>query len=232
MSINELDKYRHELKYVCSAAQIAVLHSRISPFLELDRHTTESCGYAIRSLYFDDAADTCFYENRDGVDRKEKFRIRIYNANYDRIQLELKKKLQGKAQKSSCLITEAQCRDLMEGRPVPMQPDTPFLLKKLCTQMRTRLMMPKVIVDYHRTPYVYRYGNVRITFDTNISSSTDIPNFLNAHIFKRPIMPKGFHILEVKFDEYLPDHILRILQLELLQQASFSKYYLCRYYSI
>ena len=41
-------------------------------------------------------------------------------------------------------------------------------------------------------------------------------------------MPSGWQLMEVKFDEYLPDYIYRALNLEGLQQTPYSKYYLCR----
>jgi hypothetical protein len=40
------------------------------------------------------------------------------------------------------------------------------------------------------------------------------------------------HLMEVKFDEFLPDYIYRALMLDNLQQTAFSKYYLCRKYSL
>ena len=49
---------------------------------------------------------------------------------------------------------------------------------------------------------------------------------------KRPIMPAGWHLMEVKFDEYLPDFIYRSLNLGQLQQTAFSKYYLCRKHAL
>ena len=39
-------------------------------------------------------------------------------------------------------------------------------------------------------------------------------------------------ILEVKYDEFLPDYLYRNLQLSHLRQTTFSKYYLCRRYSL
>ena len=44
-------------------------------------------------------------------------------------------------------------------------------------------------------------------------------------------MPLGQQLLEVKFDEYLPDFIYRSLALNSLSQTAFSKYYLCRKYT-
>ena len=44
-------KYRHELKYVVSAQQIAVLRSRIRYIMDLDEHVGEEGKYTIRSAY-------------------------------------------------------------------------------------------------------------------------------------------------------------------------------------
>ena len=99
-------------------------------------------------------------------------------------------------------------------------------------QMNTKLLHPVTIVEYERIPYICQYGNVRVTFDMNISSSVCFDSFFNDRISKRPIMPPGMHLLEVKFDEYLPDYIYNALNLGTLQQTSYSKYYLCRRYAL
>ena len=120
----------------------------------------------------------------------------------------------------------------MRGEPLPDSADYPPVLQKLLLLMKTTLMKPKVIVEYDRVPYVYQLGNVRITLDKNISSSNQIETFLDREIYKRPIMPAGWHVLEVKFDEFLPDYIKSTLQLDSLRQTAYSKFYLCRKYSI
>lgn len=227
----ENKKYRHELKYICSAAQLAMIQGRIHHLIPLDSHAGEDGMYRIRSLYFDDYNDRCYYENENGTDPREKFRIRIYNGSADRISLELKKKERGKTLKLSCPLTEEQCRVLMKGEVLPEDPGYPPVLQKLLLLMKTTLMQPKIIVEYDRVPYVYRLGNVRITLDKNISSSKAIDRFLEREIQKRPIMPAGWHVLEVKFDEFLPDYIYRALQLRNLRQTAFSKFYLCRKFS-
>ena len=242
----EQPNYRHELKYLVTDAQMAVLRSRVSGLMPADPHAGADGRYDIRSLYFDDYDDRCFYENENGTDPREKFRIRIYDRSREHITLELKRKERGKTLKLSAPLTEQQTRQLMTGQPLPMQPlpmqpllthgadDTgqSALLRKLTLQMRERLLRPVVIVEYDRYPYIYRNGNVRVTFDTNVSSSSAISDFLLPQIPKRPVMPAGLQLLEVKFDEYLPDVIYRALQLENLQQTAYSKFYLCRRYGI
>ena len=223
-------KYRHELKYVASQMDLALIKNRLDHLISLDSHVKEQGIYTIRSLYFDDYDNRCYEENESGTDPREKFRIRIYNGSASQITLELKKKERGKTLKLSCPLTEAQCRTLMKGIPLPFDNSYPPLLQKLLMQMRTRLLKPVVIVEYERVPYVCRDGNVRITMDLNISSSNQIDSFLEPQIAKRPIMTAGEHILEVKFDEYLPDYIKHSMELGKLRQTSFSKFYLCRYY--
>ncbi len=112
----------------------------------------------------------------------------------------------------------------MKGVPLPMRPDYPPLLQKLLLQMRTRLLRPVIIVDYDRVPYVCKDGNVRITMDKNISASRQLDQFLEPVIPKRPVMEKGSHILEVKYDEFLPDYIKTSLELGTLRQTSFPNF--------
>ena len=71
-------------------------------------------------------------------------------------------------------------------------------------------------------------GNVRITFDRNISACVQLGSFLEPKVHLTPILPAGQHVLEVKFDEFLPDYVAQALELGKLRQTAFSKYYLCR----
>lgn len=224
-------KYRHELKYVISAAELVLLRGRIQNLIPLDSHVGASGAYCIRSLYFDDYENRCYYENENGTDPREKFRIRIYNHSAARITLECKRKERSKTLKTSCPLTLEQTRMLMAGTPVPDIASQPEVLRRLTFQMLTRRMRPVVIVEYDRIPYIYRNGNVRVTLDMNVSTSTAVDKFLEEQIPKRPIMPMGQHLLEVKYDEYLPDFIHRNLNLHSLTQTAYSKYYLCRKYS-
>ena len=224
-------KFRHELKYPVTEGQIAELKNRIDHLIPLDPHVGPEGSYRIRSLYFDDQYDRCLRENEDGTDPREKFRIRIYNASSERISLECKRKERGKTHKVSCRLTVEQTKLLMEGKTVPDIAAQHPLLQKLTVQMLTRRLRPVVIVEYDRVPYVYQNGNVRITLDTNICSSSAVEKFLDPEIPRRPIMPVGQQLLEVKYDEYLPDFIYRNLQLHSLRQSAFSKYYLCRKYT-
>ena len=224
-------KYRHEFKYIISQGEAAVLELRIAALMSVDPHVGEGGVYTIRSLYFDSFTDRCVYENESGTDPREKFRIRIYNVSAARIALECKRKERGKTLKTSCLISEEQCRLLMRGGIPRDIGARQTVLLRLALLMRSELFLPKVIVEYERTPYILRMGNVRVTFDRNIRSSSVIGSFLEEGLFVRPVMSVGQHVLEVKYDEFIPDYIKDSLEIGSLRQTAYSKYYLCRKFS-
>mgnify|MGYP002857143566 FL=1 len=222
-----MSQFRHELKYVVSQAQIPLLCSRIRPYMMLDPNADERGFYNIRSLYFDDFINSSYYENENGNDPREKFRVRIYNHSAERIALECKRKEKGMTLKTSCPLSDEEAYSLMQCSTA-IREEQPALLRKMYLQMKTKLLRPVTIVEYERIPYVCRDGNVRVTFDTNITSSSAVKCFFSSEIPKRPVMPPGWQLMEVKFDEFLPDYIYKALNLGNLQQTAYSKYYLCR----
>ncbi len=224
--------YRYELKYLISSAQIKILNARIHGLMQPDSHASANGKYTVRSLYFDDYHNRCYYENENGNDPRAKYRIRTYDNSADRISLERKRKERGKTLKETVLIDFGLASQLMRGEYTAPVSEQPQLLQGLCADMMVNQMKPVVIVEYERTPYIYRFGNVRVTFDTCVSSSRETPSFFENEILKRPVLPVGMQLLEVKFDEYLPDVIYRALQLDNLQQTTFSKYYLSRKYTV
>ncbi len=224
--------FRHELKYPITSAQMAVLQNRISGAVPLDSHVGPNGKYTITSLYFDDYYNRCYYENENGTDPREKFRIRIYNHSKERISLELKRKERGKTLKKSTMLTEEETRLIMAGITPEKRQENPALLNKFLLEKETHLLHPVIIVEYERFPYVYKDGNVRITFDTNMASSDFTQSFLDGGYPLRPIMPNGLSLLEVKYDEFIPDFIYNLLSLDNLRQTAYSKYYLCRKFNL
>lgn len=220
-------KYRNEMKYQCSEQELCLIENQIRHLCRPDPHAGDNGRYTVRSVYFDDYQDSCYYENEAGVNLREKYRIRIYNGSSDNITLECKRKQNGKNLKQGCRLNEEQCRAILEGSFRP-DADSPPLLHQFFLLYRTRLYRAKVIVEYERTPYIYEPGNVRITFDRNISATSKVQDFLQSRVFTRPVMPVNMHLLEVKYDELIPNFLYNELQIDNLHQAAYSKYYVCR----
>ena len=227
-----MGRFRHEYKYLIDCQTEAILKIRSEAVLIPDPHTCADGSYYIRSLYFDDQQDTCLRENLAGTDPRSKFRIRYYNKNTTLLHLEKKSKKRGMTLKESCSITQEECRLLMQGIIPEITSEMSGQKQKLLTEMMLRSLVPKVIVSYERIPFIYPGGNVRVTFDRKLSSSTEVTSFLDGNYMSRPIFPLGYSILEVKWDEVMPRHIKDVLKLENLQWTAFSKYSMCRRYHL
>lgn len=145
-------KYRHEYKYVSPEITLSVLESRAKCALSLDSHAGANGAYSIRSIYFDDIYNTCYHENEDGTDPREKFRIRTYNCGTDRISLELKQKENSKTLKPSCMISKEDCGVIMNGGTPEIKDSSPYLMKKLVSKMQYSGLKPVCIVAYERVP--------------------------------------------------------------------------------
>ena len=223
--------FRHEYKYLCDGGQLTVERARLASLLRPDPHAGAEGRYAVRSVYFDDPEDGCMRENEDGTDPRAKYRLRIYNGTDARILLERKAKVRGLTHKDAVTLPRSAAEALLEGQiPFP-GPEDPPLLRRMLADMRLRVLRPRVVVQYDRTPFVLETGNVRVTLDEHIASSQAVDRFFEAALPLRPVLPTGQGILEVKWDELFPSWLQRSLQLEGLQWSSFSKYYLCRKYN-
>lgn len=206
-----------------------MLRIRLRCVMNPDPHADAEGGYLVRSIYLDDYDDTCMMENEAGVSPRRKWRIRSYNCDSSRISLECKEKMHGMIRKTSCPVTLRELALILSDRALATE-DTaaPELLCRMEALRRTRLLRPKVIVQYRRTPFVCREGNVRVTLDEDVASSQDFVKFFDPDLPVRPVMPAGRQLLEVKFDEFLPDYIYHAVQMNDMRLETFSKYYLCR----
>ena len=184
--------------------------------------------YFIRSLYFDNAQDKALKEKLNGVNNREKFRIRYYNYDTSIIHLEKKSKINGMCIKESTFLTKEMAQAIVDGDYRWMLKSNEPLIQEFYSKIMSQGLRPKTIVDYEREPFVFSAGNVRVTLDYNIRTGVNCTDFLNPDCVT---VPTGDSIiLEVKWDEYLPDIIRDIVQLPSCRTGNYSKYAVCRIY--
>lgn len=223
-------KLRHELKFYIDYSDYLAIRSRLRAIAKLDPHVGPSGTYFIRSLYFDNYNDKALREKIDGVNVREKFRIRYYNQDTSRIMLEKKSKIHGMCKKQQASLTKEQCQGLIDGNLSTIRDSNDPLLLELYNKINTQQLKPRVIVDYVREPYIYEHGNVRITFDSGLKTGLYSRNFFGSELPTIAAGDQGTIILEVKFDEYLPEIIQMAIQIGDRSQSAFSKYAACRMY--
>ena len=221
--------YRHELKHEISPSDLMALRQRLRAVAKPDPHA-KGGKYFIRSLYFDNLTDKALREKIDGVNRREKFRIRYYNLDPSLIHLEKKSKLGGLGTKYSATLSPAEAQAIVDGQLDWMMAaeDRP-LIRELYAKMRFQGLRPRTIVDYTREPFIFGPGNVRVTLDYDIRTGLGCTDFLNPRCVTLPAGEAPI-LLEVKWDGFLPDIIRDIVQLEGRHAAAFSKYAQCRIY--
>ena len=228
--------YRHEWKYEISVADQMVIRRRLRAVARADPHTVDGV-YHIRSLYFDTPEDKALREKIDGVNRRDKFRIRYYNGDASLIHLEKKSKWNGLGSKESALLSVEEARSIVQGDWDWMPGADRPLVRELYRAMRGERLRPKTIVDYTREPYIYAPGNVRVTFDYDIRTGLSCTDFLNPDC---PTVPakdltardagKPFVLMEVKWDAFLPSIIRDAIRTPGRRVGAFSKYAQCRMY--
>lgn len=220
---------RHELKHSLNYCDYVILRDRLRRVMSRDAHADPNGEYKVRSLYFDTPGDKALREKIDGVDRREKFRIRRYIGDADYILLEKKRKVHGMCYKQSARLAEEEVSKIQSVELSWMGSDERELVRELYSKMRSEQLRPKTVVDYVREPFVCPVGNVRITFDREIRTGLYATDFMSDDL---PTVRAGDELvlLEVKYDQFIPDYIIDMLQLGTRRASACSKYTLCRVY--
>ena len=221
-------RYRHEWKHEISYADLLAIRQRLRAVAESDPHA-QGGRYLIRSLYFDNLDDKALREKIDGVNLREKFRIRYYNGDTSVIHLEKKSRRAGLGTKFSAALSREEAQRIVNGNPDWMMDSGRPLVQELYCKMRWQGLRPKVIVEYTREPFIYRPGNVRVTFDYDIRTGLSCTDFLNPDCVTIPAGDAPI-LLEVKWDAFLPNIIRDAVQTPGRHAEAFSKYAQCRIY--
>lgn len=222
------EKWRQELKYTLTMGESSLLARRLALFMQRDRHTEGGAEYLIRSLYFDNLYDKVLKEKLSGVAVRDKFRIRYYDFDRNFIRLEKKSKRYAVGHKFQCCLTAEEVERLLAEDWDWMQADERPLVRELFLKMKLELYRPSVIVDYRREPFTYAPGNVRITFDRDIRSCKDTKAFFQKDAPTVPVLGDGKCIMEVKYDDFLPDIVSRTILTTKNREQAFSKFAACR----
>ena len=217
---------RHELKHNINNIDCIELRTKMPVVMKCDAHAIDSNGYRVRSLYFDNYNDKALMEKLFGISTREKFRLRLYNGDTSLIKLEKKSKNNNICYKESEIITKEECDLIIKGQYEFLKNKKEPLFIELYAKIIYQQLRPKTIVDYKREAYLYDCGHVRVTIDSDIRKSDNINNFLVEDPYFEPT-PKSY-ILEVKYDNYLPELISNIVSLGNRNVAAFSKYVAAR----
>lgn len=213
---------RRELKYLMNYEDSIRLQSELESLLKLDKHSQNGY-YKVRSLYFDSWNNKDFVQKLDGVERRRKIRLRIYDVQQKNAKFEIKEKYGAYQKKDSLIVDRTDVQKYMKGeygRLLDHDEETAIKLYSLLTLGAYR---PAAIVEYERRAYTYSEFNTRITFDRNVRTSEVFFDLYSSDI---PFVPVYMDqvILEVKYNGVLLESVKSILGKYNLTNVSVSKY--------
>ena len=219
--------FRHEEKHLISRQEDFLAAGRLRKLFRRDAHAGPEGIYQVNSLYFDTPSDSALRQKLDGVDRREKFRLRYYGTDLSFLRLEKKIKAGGLCGKLSARLTLSQAEMLLAGDyGFLLKTDSP-LLAEFYAKLRGQGLRPRTIVCYSREAFLYEPGNVRVTFDRDLRTGLSGTDFFNPELPLLRAM-EGTTVMEVKYDAFLPDIVRMAVQVPGRRAAACSKYALCR----
>ena len=201
------------------------MRPRLKAVMSSDPHADTDGRYLVRSIYFDNSDDKVLREKIDGVNNREKFRLRYYNDALSFITLEKKTKNNRLCTKESVVISEEEFRRILNGDTHFMRDHDADLIREFYAKMNYQRLKPRLMVSYVREPYIFSAGNVRVTFDSGIRTSLFDCEFIDRDMSNISATDSpGDIVLEIKYDAFLPEIIQDIVQVPMLRQQAFSKY--------
>jgi len=221
-------KYRFEKKYLLNEHTAVLLRARVAAIMKPDEN---GGSYVISNMYLDDRYDSFYYFNQQGKFSRDKYRLRYYNGDKSFIRLERKHKDGAISYKDSMRITREQYQKMKSGDFAFLLKEEARLLQMLAMIYRLRGLKAAAIFSYRREAYVYEPNNVRITFDSPLFQTDDAvrPKIYYETLKKfqnyEPYYPM---LLEVKYADFLPETLKRILNGFPLAHTEMSKYCIAR----
>lgn len=229
----KLDFLRFEFKYVLPKDLRACIEKDIEPFMMLDPFVAEreDRNYLVRSLYYDDAAYSSYYQKIEGALLRSKFRLRTYSdtpRDNDRIYLEIKGRYNSLVFKrrtafdsvtpfSECASVTDEIVRAAQGSPLGEQ----FVFA-----LARRRIEPIMLIDYIRRPYVSRYDpEFRLTMDDHLYGTVTNRLFPDHWETRREFLV-DCTVMEIKFRSSIPLWFHRIIKNYGLKRVSISK--ICR----
>jgi len=216
---------RKELKYYLSYKEYIMLSNLLRKILQEDKHNRENLrGYFIRSLYFDNLDNKAFEDKMAGFEERSKYRLRIYDTNTKWVKFEIKNRFNDNITKETTIISGDDAKEIQSTNYEVMLKYNNPILNKAYIEFKKSSYYPVVLVDYFREAFFYDVNKIRITFDRFLKSSQ-----LQFDIFKTdpaliPQLKTGIIIMEIKYYNFIPKWIKRLLQIPSFERSAISKY--------
>ena len=227
------DQSRYEYKYRITRELIPQIRELIRPVTSFDPYLKDATNnrYTVRSIYFDTPSLDFYYEKMDGLKVRKKLRIRTYNEMDDFAFLEIKRKfincISKERSKLPIMVIEKLVSTTQDSVIEYPQDDynSRLVSGKFVYTLLKKGLIPVLLVVYEREAYIgLTDDKERLTIDTNVraNSEPDLGDILCTENFTPVINDAG--ILELKFDDVMPQWMKNLVLKLGLKRESLSKY--------
>ncbi|MFA5692766.1 MAG: polyphosphate polymerase domain-containing protein [Acholeplasmataceae bacterium] len=220
---------RFENKFVITKKQKEIF---LKAFLEhgfyYDSYSPNNNPYMVYSIYYETLDYRIARENLHNYNYREKFRIRFYNQPIKDdtiVFLELKKKLKSMGNKRRMPLTYKEAIDFLHNNQKPEL--NTFVDKQILKEIKYHFnkhpLKPFTYIFYHRVAILDDVYNMRVTFDDNVSFSTDATFKDKTNLNLLP-QAEELIVMEVKVLNNYPLWLSELMSKEKVFPLSFSKY--------
>lgn len=227
----ELKVFRAEKKYRISSWQADMVIGKLEAVLKGDS-VNGTKPYLVRSLYFDSIYNDDYYDKMLGLERRKKIRLRIYDPDSKIAKLELKEKQNKDQLKRSITVTKEQAEEMIKGNYSFLSEMEEPLAQEILYIMQTNCYRPVCIVEYKRRALINETNDIRITFDSAVSSNEGDFSLFAKNLTTYPVILPDTTIMEVKYNGFLLSYIKDIVSIADAVESSSSKYCMARMFGL
>ena len=221
---------RQENKYFLTFYQYSKIKNDLAKVMKRDENCINNSSYNIRSLYFDNIFYKCVDEKLSGERHRSKYRVRVYNKDFNNIKLEVKIKNNSLSFKKTYKIDDKLLQKIVNNYDFSLDKIIDKDLKKELIYLKHSHYNPKSIINYDRDAFKIFNNFLRITFDSNLTRELSNVNFFDLKAQKQKIFIDDLVIMEVKFKNYIPTFITDIFSKYNINRSAISKYVLANKY--
>jgi len=192
--------------------------------LDCDKFIEGNKPYVVRSIYYDSLTFRHYAEKVNGDPYKKKIRVRTYGQPEDNNPtfLEIKNKKLEKIHKERVHIDKKLDSFLETHSFSTLRPLDSDVVEKCLFDQKKYNVRPKVLVFYRRIAFIDPTINFKVNMDFDIKTY-QTRNLLTHEKLLRPVFKDRF-ILEIKYEDYVPNYYKDYVMRHNLQRMPFSKY--------
>lgn len=224
---------RHELKYLITASQRTALLAHLAAYTEPDQNSAGHHEYTIASLYYDTIDYKAYWDKVDGHRNRRKVRVRVYGTGVvtdaTPAFVEIKGRYNRLMSKKRVALPYGQAVELdaYPAHLATVAPEAQAILEEVIYLHAALQLQPACVVTYQRLALngLEPYGDLRITFDTQLRGRTYDLNLLTAGADSgRYFIPPELCIMEIKINRNVPYWLATLVAQQRCTPRRISKY--------